>query len=547
MKNTLYGMSTEEKLRHLFCMIVYDNDKAELERMAREVKPCGVMFRPFTSTEAVAAAKTLQENSDIPLLIAANLERGGNGIATDGTQLGYPLQLAATDKVEFAERLGIICGREGRAVGGNWTFAPIIDIDYNWRNPITNLRTFGSSSQRVCEFGQAYVRAVQAEGMAATIKHFPGDGHDERDHHLVISINDLSCDEWDETYGAAYKGCIEAGVLTVMAGHIMQPSYSKALVPGIADEDILPASLASELLQGLLRGKLGFNGLIVSDATTMAGFCIPMGREKAVPACIAAGCDVFLFTRNMEEDIAYMRQGYEQGVITPERLDEAVTRIIALKATLKLHEKTNIPDMEVAKSIVGCDEHRKWEKDSAEQSVTLVKNKRDILPISPEKYRCIQLVILKSKEEFYGGGGMEDIGEDIKKRLELEGFEVEIFASGDGMEGRATPYSDTVDRFDLILYAAYLSTRSNQTVVRIEWAQPMGANCPNYTAVIPTVFVSFANPYHLVDVPRVPVVINAYSYTEAVLDAVINKLCGRDSFKGISPVDAFCGKWDTYL
>ena len=168
----------------------------------------------------------LQQNTEIPLLIAANLERGGNGIATDGTQLGYPLQLAATDKVETAKRLGTICGREGAAVGGNWAFAPIIDIDYNWRNPITNLRTFGSCPERVREFGKAYVQAVQAEGVAAAIKHFPGDGRDERDQHLVTSINDFSCEEWDAASGAAYKACIDAGAMTVMVGHIMQPAYS---------------------------------------------------------------------------------------------------------------------------------------------------------------------------------------------------------------------------------------------------------------------------------------------------------------------------------
>lgn len=124
-----------------------------------------------------------------------------------------------------------------------------------------------------------------------TIKHFPGDGCDERDQHLVTSINDLSCEEWDATYGEVYKACIDAGVLSCMVGQIMQPAYSKKLNPELKDEDIMPASLSSELMNGLLREKLGFNGLIVTDATTMAGFMIPMPREKAVPYTIAAGAD----------------------------------------------------------------------------------------------------------------------------------------------------------------------------------------------------------------------------------------------------------------
>jgi beta-N-acetylhexosaminidase len=202
-------------------------------------------------------------------------------------------------------------------------FAPIIDIDRNFRNPITNTRTFGSDPEMVKRCGEAYVKAVQAEGVAACIKHFPGDGCDERDQHLVTTVNDLSCEDWMAAYGAAYKAGIEAGSLTAMVGHIMQPAWSRRLSAqyhlNLRDEDMLPASLSRELLQGLLRGVLGFNGLICSDASVMAGFCIPMERRRAVPACIAAGCDMFLFTRNMDEDIHFMEDGVENGTLSAER------------------------------------------------------------------------------------------------------------------------------------------------------------------------------------------------------------------------------------
>jgi beta-N-acetylhexosaminidase len=545
-EETLSGMTQDEKLRQLFCMIIYDAQEEYLLRLARDIQPCGAMFRPFPKDDAVRISRLLQENSKIPMLLPANLERGGNGLASDGTQVGTPLQVAATDDVFFAEALGSVAGREAAAVGGNWSFAPIINIDFNWRNPITNVRTFGSDPRRVLEMGVAYVKAIQKEGVAASVKHFPGDGCDERDQHLVTSINDLSCEDWDSTYGAAYKACIDAGALTVMAGHIMQPAYSRRLRPGIRDEEIMPATLAPELLKDLLRGKLGFNGLIVSDATTMAGFCIPLGREKAVPACIAAGCDVFLFTKNMEEDIAFMRKGYEDGVITPRRLDEAVTRILALKAALKLHQRDNRPTLKNADKIVGCKEHRDLARRCAERSVTLVKDKGGILPISPETHKRIMLYPIVTGESYYGGTG-EDIGAVFKERLEKEGFEVTIFTPPQGMEGRSSRTTDITENYDLLLYVSNLMTKSNQTTVRIEWAQPMGANCPNYSAVVPTVFVSLANPYHLVDVPRVPVMINTYSALPDNITALIDRLLGRAPFVGLSPVDAFCGKWDARL
>ncbi len=546
-EETLGSMTQDEKLRQLFCMIIFDPAEEHLIRMAKEIKPAGAMFRPFPKDDAVKISRLLQEHSKIPMLLPANLERGGNGLANDGTQIGAPLQVAATDDVFFADALGKVAGREAAAVGGNWSFAPIIDIDFNWRNPITNVRTFGSDPKRVSDMGVAYVKAIQKEGVAASIKHFPGDGCDERDQHLVTSINDLSCEDWDETYGAAYKAGIEAGALTVMAGHIMQPAYSRKLRPGIRDEDIMPATLAPELLNDLLRDKLGFNGLIVSDASTMAGFCIPLGREKAVPACIAAGCDIFLFTKNMEEDIAFMQKGYEEGIITKERLEEAVTRILALKAALKLHKKDNRPTQEQADAVVGCQEHRDLARQCAERSVTLVKDKGGILPISPKTHKRVLLYPIVTGESFYGGGGEEDIGAIFKERLEKEGFEVDIFSPPQGMEGRSAKTTDITEKYDLLLYVSNLLTKSNQTTVRIEWAQPMGANCPNYSAVVPTIFVSLANPYHLVDVPRVPVMINTYCALPDNITALIDRLLGRAPFTGTSPVDAFCGKWDTRL
>ncbi len=235
--------------------------------------------------------------------------------------------VAATDDEQMAYHLGDICGKEGAAVGCNWSFAPIIDIDYNFRNPITNTRTFGSDPERVRKMGVQYVKAVQKWGVAASIKHFPGDGVDERDQHLVTSINSLSCEEWDATYGIIYKACIDEGAMSVMVGHIMQPEYSKKLNPGIKDEDILPATLSYELTTKLLKEQLGFKGLVVSDAATMAGMMIPMPRSEQVPAVINAGCDMFLFARNLEEDFEFMSKAVKNGTLSKARLDEAVTKI----------------------------------------------------------------------------------------------------------------------------------------------------------------------------------------------------------------------------
>jgi beta-N-acetylhexosaminidase len=326
----------------------------------------------------------------------------------------------------------------------------------------------------------------------------------------------------------------------------MQPAYSRKFRPGIRDEDILPASLSDELMNDLLRGKLGFNGLIVTDATTMAGFTIPMPRSKAVPYSIAAGSDMFLFTRNLEEDYGFMLEGARNGTISSDRLDEAVMRILGLKAVLKLHTRTTKPTLEAAQKVVGCEAHQAMSRECADKAVTLVKEETGVLPLTPERYKKILFCPIEAAA---GVAYSVRIGtcDMIRNKLAAEGFEIDTFVPKNIFEGQTEKTSDMVGIYDAIVYVANLSTKSNQTSVRIEWAQPMGANCPHYLASIPTIFISVENPYHLIDIPRVKTFINCYNSNDNVLDALIEKLLGRSEFKGKSPVDAFCGMWDTHL
>ena len=547
-EKTFSEMTEDEKIQSLFFPCMRNYDEASIDELLDTLHPCGVMYRPCSAEEAVNATNMFRKKCKIPMLIAANLEKGGNGIVNEGTLIGAPLQIAATDNVENARRLGILCAREGKAVGANYAFAPIIDIDYNFRNPITNTRTFGSDPARVAAFGAAYTEECQKLGVCVSIKHFPGDGRDERDQHLVTSINDMSCEDWMATYGNNYKASIDKGALTVMVGHIMQPAWQKRINPDLKDEDIMPATLSPELIgpEGLLRKNLGFNGVICTDATTMAGFTIPMDRSKSVPYSIACGADIFLFNKNMEEDLEYMRKGVADGVITKERLDEAVKRVLALKAALKLYKQTEDLKVEDALAVLGCEEHQQWAKEVADQAVTLVKEEKGVLPLDPVHKKRVLYCPIES-EQGVAYSVKAGVCDHFKELLEKEGFEVTTFVPPQGFEGKTPRQDEVTKEYDYIIYLANMSTKSNQTTVRIEWQQPMGANCPHYVNSVPTIFISVENPYHLLDVPRVKTFINAYNSNDYVLDAIIDKIMGRSEFKGKNPVDPFCGKWDTRL
>ncbi len=522
--STRLSMSEEDKLRQLFCLITYNEDEDYCRYIGSSVRPGGFMCRTMSSEECRRTVEKMNGYSAVPLLVAANLEQGGNGVATDGTPFAPEMAIAAAGRTEHARRLGRICGTEARAVGVNWAFAPVADIDFNFRNPITNTRTFGSDPETVAKMSRAYIEEVQKCGVAACAKHFPGDGRDERDQHIAPSVNDLGKEKWMKTYGAVYRECIDAGVLSIMAGHISLPSVCPAG---------LPATLSREILTGLLRAALGFNGLIITDSSTMAGFACAMPRNIAVPTAVASGCDMFLFTKNIEEDIRFMFDGYEKGIISPQRLDDAVDRILALKAALGLHK--NRPQKESEK--LGSPLFAGWGRTCASEAITLVREEKGVFPLTTEKYRKILLYPLETKKGFSVFNNDGSVCERFLKKLRGEGFDVSVFKPAEGFEGMMSPVSDIVGKYDLLVYAANLQTRSDQTVVRIEWQPPMGADVPVYCHSVPTVFVSFANPYHLLDVPQVGNYINCYCGNDAFIDALIEKITGRSPFVGTSPSD----------
>lgn len=550
-ENTLKHMSMEDKVGQLFCEIVNSAEEDNMDRIFSKVKPGAIMFRPISMEKTHQMIKNLQERSDIPMLISGNLERGGNGCCLEGTYYGSPMQIAATDCEENAYRLGVIACKEGAALGYNWSFEPIIDIDYNPMSPITNTRTFGSNPEVIRAMGKAYMKGAHESGVAVTLKHWPGDGKDFRDQHMCSSVNTCTVEEWDATYRKNYQELIDEGADTIMAAHIRLPEYSRKLNPDIADEDILPGSLSYDITTRLLRHDMGFNGVVVSDATQMAGFTMFMKRKEAVPASIAAGVDMFLFTICYEEDVDYMLAGVKNGIITPERLDEAVTRILALKASLKLHVKkaegTLVPPIEEAKKIIGCREHQIWAQQCADEAVTLVKNKNNVIPFTPETRKRILLRIVNNEPGCVNQ--YDKLSTLFKGLLQEEGFEVYDYAEEYVPCLNVSTHSikEMAEKFDMILYLVNVGLPGEMRHNRIMWKNGMQFDVPKFSADIPEVMVSIYNPYHLMDAQMVHGYVNAYSPTETVVREVVKKLVGKSEFKGKSPVDAFCGLWDTRL
>ncbi len=583
--DTISKMTLDEKIGQLF---VHFTAAVEEEDVKSEIRECrnmgGIRFNPLEKEAIWEMNYNYQKHSKIPVLSAVNTESGGIGATKSGTYIGNEMKIAATRDKKLAYQLGLISGIEAKAVGCNWAFAPITDLVLDWHNPGISTRGWGSDPELVLEFSKEYFRGMTDAGMVCAMKHFPGDGADERDPHVSSSTNPLSVEEWDRTYGYVYRGMIEAGIHSVMPGHIMLPAYQKYFNPEIEDRDLLPATLCKEILTDLLRGKLGFNGLIVSDASHMVGVAGRMKRSELVPRAIQAGCDMFLFYNDPDEDFEFMKNGYLNGIITEERLHEALQRILGLKAAAGLANFSidKFPPFS-GLAVVGKPEYKKITQEVSDKAITLVKSiEEEVFPVTPERYKRILLVpVGPEPDSMLSLAGMGVDGsqyvKQLKEKLEARGLTVNVYVDpikknlermkkapkwlmklilrriakksrkSKGAYGMKQPIRALTENFDLVLSVANV-TSTMKTVQRLEWAISKGGwDNPWYVNDIPTIFVSFACPFHLADVPQVKNYINCYDADETTIDALIDKLAGKSEFKGTSPVDAFCGFIDTRI
>lgn len=571
-EDTIADMSLDEKIGQLFFNMGSSREEDYLKMTVNDYHIGGIRYNPGKAEEIHEQNRILQENSKVPLIIACNTENGGDGACTDGTMIGSQTKIAATGNVKYAYELGRMANKEAAAIGCNLSFAPVSDILYNWENPVIGLRTYGNDPERVAAMTKAYLDgAHENPGFCCAAKHFPGDGLDFRDQHVANSVNTMSCEEWDKTFGMVYQNLIDNGLEAIMAGHIMQPAYARHFNPDITDEEMMPATLSPELIQGLLREKLKFNGMVLTDASHMVGLTCRMKRSDVLPAAIAAGVDMFLFFNEMEEDFASMKQGYLDGRISEERLDDALHRILALKAHMGLHKKAKneiVPPRESLQKVIGCKDHTEMQKEITDKAITLVKYKdKDVLPLTPQRYKRIMIVHVKGLSAPGLGAlfaGKSSPAETLRDKLKEKGFDAFIYESPldqmlkEAQEGKKpdlnmyfagkTPIKEFRENQDLIITLVDIAG-GFQPVARPAFGMTKGGGeIPWYVFELPVVVIGTGHPFVLADIPQARTYINTYDGKDGTLDALVEKLmAGEEAFTGKDPVDSYCGIFDTRI
>lgn len=520
-QETFAVLTPAEKLGQLVVPLALDTSRENLDRFL--ALGVGGLFRRTMAPLAQlrAEADYLRRQSRVPLLMCGDLEFSETGAIGGAEGVSFPNQMAvaATDDPRFAATMARIAAREGRAAGYNWSLTPVVDLDLNAFNPAVNTRSFGDNASRVARFAAAYVTALQAKGVAACAKHWPGDGVDDRNQHFVTSVNSCELADWEKTFGRVYRAVIREGVLSIMSGHIALPAF-----PGAG---LCPASISRELNFDLLRGRLRYNGLILSDASVMAGLTSQGTRAELVPRSIEHGCDMVLFTDDLELDLDYLVRARSDGRLSARRIDEAVLRVLGLKATLGLHRAAVRSSPVRALSPACAREHLRATRACAARAVTLVKDEPGRLPLSPVKHRRVLLIQPPLRQSPRSLQPALRIGQ----LLADTGFTVENYSAETEVHR---------DHFDVVIYVVADEGHALKTSQHLDWKELHGdwrRSMERYWHDVPVVFISLGTPHHLRELPACPTVINAYSPVPAMQEAVVQALVGQIPFRGVSPVD----------
>lgn len=530
-KKSIDDLPLRDKVSQLFTLLLLGERQQDID-LIRRIKPGGVTR--FFSQDLDFERTIIQSFFDefpVPPLISADLE-GSRQSFSFGTELPNQMALAATNSPKLTYDCAEIMAREGKQLGLTWSFTPVVDINSAFRSSIVGTRSYGSDLDKIKEHALAHITGLQKNGVAATIKHWPGEGYDDRDQHLVTTMNPLSYEEWLTTYGEIYSSLIKSGVISVMSAHISFPAYMREIYPDGGEKIFKPASINYDITTGLLRDKFGFNGIIVSDATEMAGLGSWITRESAPVEIINAGCDVILFSLDPERDIESVITAVTEGRLSEDRINQSVARVLALKHKSGLFEKkvvSNNISMKLSDDINSA-------LGAFSKAPTLVKNLKGDIPISVDRNKRVLCITNGINHPIYPEG----LNFELPDMLRNEGFDVTIYQAGMDFSWKD---------YDLALYLLGDEDLLTRSHIFIDWSKIMGGIGRAFERpwnYIPSVMISFGHPYYLYDAPRIPAYINAYSTTVSMQKAVVECLLGRQDFTGVSPVDAYCGLEDAY-
>ena len=552
---TLHKLTVEEKIGQLFmiwCRASFLNVESPeylewLEAMRKyhvgsftmSVHVDGPFLLRTEPYEVAELLNRLQRESKLPLLFAADFERGLAMRLLGATNFPHAMAFGADGKIEDAETFGLITGQEARAIGVHWNFFPDADVNSNPANPIINTRSFGEDPRQVGDLVTAYIKGAHEAGMLTTVKHFPGHGDTATDSHLGVASVNGDRAHLDSIELPPFRQAIAAGVDSVMVAHVTVPAL---------DSDLNHvASISPAVVSDLLEKQLGFKGLIVTDALDMAGlthlFANDIGR--AAVEAFKAGNDLLVIPPDLGASYESMLKAVRSGEISRERLDRSVLKILKIKGELGLNKSRTI-DLGAIASVVGKPENIAFGQQVADSAITLVRDNGKVLPLKSQGTAKAGLPYM-TKEETHNQVVAVLFSDDVRTdsgrafgrefRARIPDARV-IYVDPRMAAGMSDEVLKAIDEAQTVVAAVYVIPTAGKIDNSMGMADATGTLLQQLLdhAAAKTAVVAMGNPYLASDFPKIENYMCTFSNATVSEVAAIKALFGEIPIRGHLPV-----------
>jgi beta-N-acetylhexosaminidase len=550
----LRRMTLDERIGQLISVGVnatyLAQDSAEFKELRRQVeqnKIGGIILFRGAVYESVHLVNRMQQLARVPLLVSADLEAGA-GMRFEST-VNFPWNMAvgATGDPEYARRQGEITAREARALGVAQIFAPVVDVNNNAQNPVINVRSYGEDPQAVARMAAAFIHGAQCGGVIATAKHFPGHGDTATDSHRGLPVINLPRARLDAVELIPFRAAIAAGVGAVMSAHIGLPQIDPTSVAPLpradtnrstyADSEVLtenatlPATLSPQVLTGILRRDLNFDGIVTTDALDMSGLTIYFTPGESAVRALVAGADMLLKPSDPDATLRGVREAVQSGRLTEKRIEESARRILAAKYDLGL-VKQRIAPLDRIDTIVSTAEANRLAQEIAEHAVTLVRDDSHLLPATslPANARVFVLGVTNGEDRLW-------IAQPFVSALARAGRKIEVAILDERSSDKEVEKAlERAKNANLIVAALYGRVRTGQSNSGALPEPGKRALDKLIERRAPLVGISFGNPYLLGSFPDLKTYVVAYGDMPSLQLAAARALLGEIDVTGRLPI-----------
>ncbi len=548
----LRKMSIEEKVGQLIMpwariefMNVKSPDYLKLREEMREYHVGGfgvTVFVEGTSLlkseplEAAELTNSLQHDSKYPLLFAADFERGLSMRMNGATVFPAAMAFGAAGDPILAREFGSITAEESRAIGIQWNWFPVADVNSNPANPIINTRSFSEDPEQVGQLISAYIEGARSEGMLTTAKHFPGHGDTDTDSHLTLARVNASLDRLNQVELVPFRAAIAAGVDSIMLAHITAP----ALEP----DPNKPASVSYNVVTGLLKEKLGFKGLVITDALDMgaltrvfSGTPAQVSASEAV-AAIQAGNDMVIIPGDLGGAYHGLLEAVKRGTIKPQRLDASVLKVLRAKASVGLN-RTRYVDMANVSTVIGKPENLAIGQKIADRAVTLLKDDKHLVPLAAGAASEGVVAV-----DFTDNASLSEGGRTFVRQLRQRSPGANVLFVDEANAGFIAPQvlAAVASAKTVIAVAEAVPSARRATHGQAGGSADLDVDAAQLLAKIvnaapdKTIVAAFGNPYIGSQLPNVEAYLCTYSDTQVSATALAKALFGEVPIHGRSPV-----------